>query len=80
MNAMVRGCLLRGCVFPAAFVVCLSVLALQRFLRGSVGEVSGCVGINRSLHNGEGKCAEGWGPEPPDPAPARCRGVELDDL
>lgn len=59
MNAVVRGCLLRGRFFPPAFAVCLPVLMLQRFLRGSVGKVSGCLGINRSWHNGEGKCAEG---------------------
>lgn len=54
INAVVRGCLLRGCFFPPAFVVCFPVLTLQRFLRGSVGKVSGCLGINRSLHNCEG--------------------------
>lgn len=48
--------------------------------RGNMGKISGCVGVNRSWHNGEGKCAEGWGSEQPDPASAYCRDVGLDDL
>lgn len=59
MNAMVRGCLLSGYFFLPEFVVCLPVLMLHRFLSGNMEKVSGCAGTNRSLHNGEGKCAKG---------------------